>query len=70
MASADRTEAELAALRHAYASGMTRVSYDGKTGDNGSAEDLLGRIRTVGRQTAQATARPIAGFAGFSRGHR
>jgi hypothetical protein len=67
---ADWTEAELAALRRAYASGTTRVSYDGKTVDYGSADDLLGRIRTIERQTAGASARPIAGFAGFSRGDR
>ncbi|MGR3493305.1 MAG: phage head-tail joining protein [Shimia sp.] len=67
---ADWTEAELAALRCAYASGTTRVSYDGKTVDYGSAEYLLGRIRTIERQIVGATARPIAGFAGFSRGDR
>ena len=67
---ADWTEAELAALRRAYASGTTRVSYDGKTVEYGSAEDLLGRIRTIERQIAGATARPIAGFAAFGRGDR
>ena len=67
---ADWTEAELAALRRAYASGTTGVSYDGKTVDYGSAEDLLGRIRTIERQIAGAAAWPIAGFAAFSRGDR
>lgn len=68
---ADWTEAELAALKRAYASGTTRVSYDGKTVEYGSAEDLLGRIRTVERQIASASKPlPIAGFAGFSRGDR
>ena len=68
---ADWTETELAALRRAYASGTTRVSYDGKSVDYGSAEDLLGRIRTIERAIA-GTARPlpIAGLAGFSRGDR
>ena len=67
----DWTETELAALRRAYASGTTRVSYDGKSVDYGSAEDLLGRIRTIERAMA-GTARPlpIAGLAGFSRGDR
>ena len=60
-----------AALRRAYASGTTRVSYDGKSVDYGSAEDLLGRIRTIERAIA-GTSRPlpIAGLAGFSRGDR
>ena len=66
----DWTETELSALRRAYASGTTRVSYDGKSVDYGSAEDLLARIRTIERQVAGAAARPIAGFAGFSRGDR
>ena len=65
----DWTETELSALRRAYASGTTRVSYDGKSVDYGSAEDLLGRIRTLERAIA-GTAKPllIAGRAGFSRG--
>lgn len=68
---ADWTETELAALRRAYASGTTRVSYDGKSVDYGSAEDLLGRIRTIERATAGAARPlPIAGVAGFSRGDR
>ena len=40
-------ETELSALRRAYASGTTRVSYDGKSVDYGSAEDLLARIRNI-----------------------
>jgi hypothetical protein len=44
----DWTETELAALRRAYASGTTRVSYAGKSVDYGSAEDLLGRIQKIG----------------------
>jgi hypothetical protein len=46
------------------------VSYDCNTVEYGSAEDLLGRIRTIERQIAGVTARPIAGFAGFGRGDR
>ena len=67
----DWTETELAALRRAYASGTTRVSYDGKSVDYGSAEDLLGRIRTIERAIAGTTRpMPVAGLAGFSRGDR
>ncbi len=67
----DWTESELSALRRAYASGTTRVSYDGKSIDYGSAEDLLARIRTIERAIA-GTIRPlpIVGRAGFSRGDR
>lgn len=68
---ADWTETELSALRRAYASGTTRVSYDGKSIDYGSADDLLARIRTIERAVAGTTnPLPIAGRAGFSRGDR
>lgn len=64
------TETELAALKRAYASGTLRVSYDGKSVEYGSAEDLLGRIRTIERELAGATKPlPVAGFAGFRRGN-
>ena len=67
----DWTDAELAALRRAYARGTTRVSYEGKTVEYGSAEDLLGRIRTIEREMAGASKTlPVAGFAGFKRGAR
>jgi hypothetical protein len=67
----DWTETELAALKRAYASGTLRVSYDGKSVEYGSAEDLLGRIRTIERVIAGATQPlPVAGLAGFSRGDR
>lgn len=67
---AEWSEAELAALRRAYASGTTRVSYDGKSLDYGSAEDLLNRIRTIERAigSGDLKTRPVAGYAGFSRG--
>lgn len=64
------SETELAALKRAYASGTLRVSYDGKSVEYGSAEDLLGRIRTIERELAGATRQlPVAGFAGFRRGN-
>ncbi|HSF94176.1 MAG TPA: hypothetical protein VLA52_04050 [Thermohalobaculum sp.] len=67
----DWTEAELAALRRAYASGTLRVSYDGKSVEYGSAEDLIARIRTLERSvTGTDQALPIAGYAGFRRGNR
>ena len=67
----DWTETELSALRRAYASGTTRVSYDGKSVDYGSAEDLLTRIRTIERAIAGTTRPlPVAGLAGFYRGDR
>jgi hypothetical protein len=67
----DWTETELTALRRAYASGTTRVSYDGKSVEYGSAADLLARIRTIER-TIAAIGRPlpVAGRAGFARGDR
>jgi hypothetical protein len=73
--STDWTETELAALRRAYASGTTRVSYDGKSVDYGNAVDLLARIRTIERAMAGSGASgsralPFAGVAGFSRGDR
>jgi len=66
------TDNELAALRRAYASGTLRVSYDGRTVEYGSADDLLKRIRTIEREiaTASSASAPVAGYAGFSRGDR
>ncbi|WP_027443912.1 MULTISPECIES: phage head-tail joining protein [Erythrobacter] len=65
------SETELAALRRAYASGTTRVSYDGRTVEYGSAADLLARIRTLEQALASASRPlPLAGLAGFSRGDR
>ena len=66
----DWTETELSALRRAYASGTTRVSYDGKSVDYGTAEDLLARIRTIEGEMASATGRPKPrrSFAAFSKG--
>jgi hypothetical protein len=67
------TTAELDALKRAYASGTLRVSYDGRSVEYGSADDLLKRIRTIEAEiaaTSGATKRPLAGYAGFSRGDR
>jgi hypothetical protein len=63
------TEAELAALRRAFASGTLRVSYDGKTVEYGSAEDLLRRIRTIEADIAAAgKPRPRRSLASFAKG--
>lgn len=64
------TEEELAALRRAYASGTTRVSYDGKSIDYGSAADLLRRIRVIEGALAGALGqrKPRRSFAAFSKG--
>ena len=66
------TQAELDALKSAYASGTLRVSYEGKTVEYAGAIDLLSRIRTIEREmAASARARlPVAGLVGFSRGER
>lgn len=66
------TDAELAALRRAFASGTLRVTYDGRTVEYGSAEDLLKRIRTIEREIAAGSSQalPVAGYAGFGRGDR
>ena len=66
------SQAELDALRRAYASGTLRVTYNGKTVEYGSADDLLKRIQTIENaiSAASGSPRPIAGYAGFGRGDR
>lgn len=65
------TEAELSALRRAFAAGTLRVNYDGKNIEYGSADDLLRRIRTIEGELARGSRRrPVAGFATFRRGDR
>lgn len=63
-------QTELDALKAAYARGTLRVTYDGKTVEYGSEADLRRRIQTI--ETALASsggaARPVAHYAGFSRG--
>lgn len=51
----DFTDAELSALRRAYATGTLRVTYDGKTVEYGSGADLLARIRVIESEMATAT---------------
>ena len=66
----EMTENELSALRRAYASGTLRVSYDGKSLEYGSADDLLARIRRLEADLADAAGRPKPrrSFASFSKG--
>ena len=65
------TQTELDALKHAYASGTLRVSFEGRSVEYGSAADLLARIQTIERAIAgNVKSLPVAGFAGFSRGSR
>ena len=52
------SQAELDALRKAYAFGTLRVSYEGRSVEHGSAADLLQRIRTIESEMAVAEGRP------------
>jgi hypothetical protein len=72
MVSMSWSQAELDALRRAYASGTLRVTYNGKTVEYGSADDLLKRIQTIESAIAAAsgTPRPVAGYSSFGRGDR
>lgn len=63
------TQAHLDAIRAAYASGVTRVSYDGKTTEYRTLAEMRQIISTIeGELAAQAgRRRPVAGFATFRR---
>ena len=54
----DWTETELSALRRAYASGTTRVSYDGKTVDYRSVAEIDRALEALAREIAAAA--PLA----------
>ena len=66
------TQAELDALKRAYATGTLRVTSDGRTVEYGNAADLLSRVRIIESEMAQITGSPlpVAGYAGFRRGVR
>ncbi len=64
----DYTDAELSALRRAYASGTTRVEYEGRSVTYDSEAGLLSRIREIERSIS-STPRPKVGVAGFRRGY-
>lgn len=63
------TQAELDALKSAYASGTTRVSYEGKTVEYDSGAALLQRIRIIEAevQSVGGRRRPSVGLASFGR---
>jgi hypothetical protein len=52
------SQAELDALRKAYASGTLRVSCDGSSVEYASEADLLRRLRTIESEMAMAAGRP------------
>ena len=66
------TQAELDALKRAYAAGTLRVTSEGRTVEYGNAADLLSRVRIIESEMAQITGAPlpVAGFASFRRGAR
>ena len=64
------TQAELEALRKAYAMGALRVRFEGRDVEYGSAADLLGRIRVIEAEQARAAgqSRPRRSLAAFRKG--
>ena len=64
------SQAELDALKSAFASGTLEVTFEGKRVKYGDAADLLMRIRAIESEIAAGSNRPlpVAGKAGFSRG--
>lgn len=65
----DYTDAELLALKKAYATGVLRVEYEGRSVTYDNAAGLLARIRELERDIGGVAKRPIAGFATFGRGY-
>lgn len=63
------TQGQLDAIKLAYASGVTRVSYDGKTTEYRSLAEMRQIIATIEADLAAQAGRrhPIAGFASFRR---
>ena len=64
------TQTELDALKAAFAAGVLRLTYDGKSVEYGSAEDMLRRISVIEGEMAKASGKalPVAGFATSRRG--
>lgn len=62
----------IAALTDAIASGARSVSYEGKSVSYGSLEEMMKALAFLQQLQDQANGvrRPVAGFAGFSRGRR
>lgn len=63
------SQAQLDAIKAAYASGVTRVSYDGKTTEYRSLAEMREIIATIEADLAAQAGRkrPVAGFATFRR---
>lgn len=64
------SQAELDALKTAFASGTLRVRYEDKLIEYGSADDLMKRIQTIENEirATSGNPRPVAGYASFGRG--
>lgn len=64
------TQAELDALKQAFASGTLEVTFEGKRVKYGDATDLLTRIRAIESEIAATTSQPlpVGRFAGYRRG--
>ncbi len=64
------TQAELDALKKAYASGTLRVRFDDKTVEYGSEADLLRRIRVIEREirSSNGIGQPHRSLARFTKG--
>lgn len=63
------TQAQLDAIKRAYATGVTRVTYDGKTTEYRSLDEMHRIITTIEADVAAQAGRkkPIAGYASFRR---
>lgn len=63
------TQAQLDAIKKAYASGITRVSYDGNSTEYRSLADMRQIIATIEAELATQAGRkpPVAGFAAYYR---
>lgn len=67
----DWTDAELSALRRAYATGQRSVTYDGRSVVYDSGEAMLARIQKIERDIAaqnSGASPPVAARARFGRG--
>lgn len=62
-------DAEIEAITLAIASGATKVSYNGKSVEYGTRDDLLARLRWLqSNRPGSTTNHATAGFSSFSRG--
>lgn len=61
------SQAELDALKSAYALGVRRVAYDGKSTDYDDEAGLKRRINAIEREIAVGKKQPMCRLAGFSK---